>query len=94
MKSSNHHDKTRPVMPAFYMPAMWPLDLQNAIVDWIGAWFWRRRMRRLLAQDIEGRIRLGGARGVVAQGAGEPLRSIAQRRARWLRPQGGCNRPQ
>jgi hypothetical protein len=54
MKSSNHHDKTRPVMPEFYMPAMWPLDLQNAIVDWIGAWFWRRRMRRLLAQEHRG----------------------------------------
>ncbi|AXO62519.1 hypothetical protein SAMN03159511_0692 [Pseudomonas sp. NFACC19-2] len=86
MNSSSNRDKSRPAMPEFYMPAMWPLDLQNAIVDWIGAWFWRRRMRRLLAQDIEGRIRLGGARGVVEQGAGEPLRLIAQRRARWLRP--------
>ena len=44
-------------------------------------------MRRLLAQDMEGRIRLGSARGVVERGAGEPLRLIAQRRARWLRPQ-------
>lgn len=85
MNSSSKHDKPRPPMPEFYMPAMWPLDLQNAIVDWVGAWFWRRRMRRLLAQDIEGRIRLGSARGVVEQGAREPLRSIAQRRACWLR---------
>ena len=54
MKSSNHHDKPRPAMPDFYMPAMWPLDLQNAIVDWISAWFWRRRMRRLLAQATFG----------------------------------------
>lgn len=54
MKGSNRCDKPRPPMPEFYMPAMWPLDLQNAIVDWIGAWFWRRRMRRLLAQDTEG----------------------------------------
>lgn len=53
MNSSSNRDKSRPAMPEFYMPAMWPLDLQNAIVDWIGAWFWRRRMRRLLAQDIE-----------------------------------------
>lgn len=86
MNSSSKYDKSRPAMPEFYMPAMWPLDLQNAIVDWVGAWFWRRRMRRLLTQDIEGRIRLGGARGVVEQSAGEPLLLIAQRRARWLRP--------
>ncbi|MEO9333195.1 hypothetical protein [Ectopseudomonas guguanensis] len=87
MNSSSNRDKSRPAMPEFYMPAMWPLDLQNAIVDWICAWFWRRRMRRLLAQDIEGRIRLGSARGAVEQGADEPLRLIARRRARWLRPQ-------
>ena len=31
--------------------------------------------------------RQGSARGVVERGAGEPLRLIAQRRARWLRPQ-------
>ena len=87
MNSSSNRDRSRPAMPEFYMPAMWPLDLQNAIVDWICAWVWRRRMRRLLAQDMEGRIRLGSARGVVERGAGEPLRLIAQRRARWLRPQ-------
>ena len=86
MNGSSKHDKLGPSVPEFYMPAMWPLDLQNAIVDWVGAWFWRRRMRRLLAQDVEGTIRLGSARGVVAKGASEPLRLIAQRRARWLRP--------
>lgn len=85
MQGSSHGDKPRPPMPKFYMPAMWLLDLQSAIVDWIGAWCWRRRMRRLLAQDIEGRIRLGSARGVVEQGACSSLRLIAQRRARWLR---------
>lgn len=85
MKGSNECDKSRPAMPEFYMPAMWPLDLHNAIADWIGAWCWRRCMRRLLAQDAEGRIRLGSARGVVEQGASEPLRLIAQRRACWLR---------
>lgn len=85
MKTSKTLCRQRPDMPDFYMPAMWPLGLQNAVVDWLGAWCWRRRMRRLLAQDAEGRIRLGSARGVVEQGAGEPLRAIAQRRAYWLR---------
>lgn len=86
MNSSSKHDKSPSAMPEFYMPAMWPLDLQSVIVDWVGAWLWRRRMRRLLAQDLQGQIRLGSARGVVEQGAAEPLRLIAQRRARWLRP--------
>ncbi|HEY1026765.1 MAG TPA: hypothetical protein VGE28_03955 [Pseudomonas sp.] len=85
MKGSSHCDKSRPAMPEFYMPAMWPVGLHDAIADWVGAWFWRRRMRRLLAQDALGEIRLGGARAVVEQGAGEPLRLIAQRRACWLR---------
>ena len=35
MKGSNECDKSRPAMPEFYLPAMWPLDLQNAIADWI-----------------------------------------------------------
>ncbi|OEC33499.1 hypothetical protein SAMN05216600_104274 [Pseudomonas cuatrocienegasensis] len=87
MPRTQRDDRPRPPMPAFYMPAMWPLDLQNAIVDWLGAWWWRRRMRRLLRQDALGVIRLGSARGVVAQGASEPLRLIAQRRACWLRRQ-------
>jgi len=86
MNSSSKHDKSPSAMPEFYMPAMWPLDLQSAIADWVGAWLWRRRMRRLLAQDVQGQIRLGSARGVVERGADEPLRLIAQRRARWLRP--------
>lgn len=85
MKRVNNLDKSRSSMPDFYMPAMWPLDLQNALVDWLGAWWWRRRMRRLLAQDAQGLIRLGSARSVVEQGAVESLPVIAARRAVWLR---------
>lgn len=87
MPRTHRDDRPRPPMPAFYMPAMWPLDLQNAIVDWLGAWWWRRRMRRLLRQDELGLIRLGSARGVVVQGARTSLRLIAQRRARSLHRQ-------
>ena len=53
----------------FYMPAMWPMDLQNAIVDWLGAWRWRRQMRHLLQLEARGLARLGDARDAVSQGA-------------------------
>jgi hypothetical protein len=72
-------------MPEFYMPAMWPFDLQNAIVDWLSAWRWRRQMRKLLQQDAQGRVRLGSIRATVAQGAGESLRVIAARKNRLRR---------
>ncbi len=41
-------DPDRPVMPAFYMPAMWPVHLQQWLVDWFVAWRKRRLYRRLL----------------------------------------------
>lgn len=85
MNPRKPNNEPHPPMPQFYMPAMWPLDLQNAIVDWLGAWWWRRRMRSLLRQDMAGQIRLGSARGVVEQGACARLRVIAERRACWLR---------
>lgn len=82
MKNPNRRNDS---MPEFYMPAMWPLELHNAVADWLGAWWWRRRMRRLLSEDARGRIRLGSVRGVVEQGARQSLRLIAMRRAQWLR---------
>ncbi|WP_332827454.1 hypothetical protein [Ramlibacter sp.] len=65
----------------FYMPAMWPMDLQNAIVDWLAAWRWRRQMRHLLQLEARGLARLGDARDAVRQGAAAPLRDIAARNA-------------
>jgi len=41
-------DRARPEMPDFYMPAMWPIDLQQAVIDWFVAWRKRRLYRRLL----------------------------------------------
>jgi len=85
MKCPHHGHLPRSPRPDFYMPAMWPLDLQQAIAGWLAAWWWRRRMRRLLRQDALGQIRLGSVRGVVEQGAAQRLRLIAARRAQWLR---------
>jgi hypothetical protein len=66
-------------MPEFYMPAMWPFDLQNFIVDCWAAWRWRRQMRRLLQEEASGRARLGSARAAVAHGAQERLTVIVAR---------------
>ncbi len=41
-------DRARPAMPDFYMPAMWPIELQQAVIDWFVAWRKRRLYRRLL----------------------------------------------
>ena len=65
----------------FYMPAMWPMDLQHAIADWLAAWRWRRQMRSLLQLEARGLARLGDARDAVRQGAAAPLREIAARKA-------------
>jgi hypothetical protein len=65
----------------FYMPAMWPMDLQNAIVDWLSAWRWRRQMRHLLQLEARGLARLGNFRDAVKQGAAAPLREIAASKA-------------
>ncbi len=30
--------RPRPAMPDFYMPAMWPLDLQDKAIEWFKVW--------------------------------------------------------
>ena len=41
-------DRPRPAMPDFYMPAMWPFELQQMVIDWFVAWRKRRLYKRLL----------------------------------------------
>ena len=62
------------------MPA--PLGLLW-LLDRYFAWRWRRKMRRLLALDEIGQIRLGSARTQVENGAELSLAEIAARQARW-----------
>jgi len=72
--------QNKPVeMPAFYMPAMWPVGLQNLIIDTWAAWRWRQRMRRLVRDEEHGLARLGGARDAVRRGARERLPVIVAR---------------
>lgn len=40
--------RPRPAMPDFYMPAMWPLDLQEQAIEWFKVWRKRCLYRRLL----------------------------------------------
>jgi hypothetical protein len=51
-------NQERLAMPDFYMPAMWPVELQQALVDRFIAWRNRRLYRRLLRlSDRELRMR-------------------------------------
>lgn len=68
-------------VPYLYLPAMWPLGLQETLRDLFLAWRWRRRMRRLLRQEALGLVRLAGARDQVSEGAGMSVREIAARNA-------------
>ncbi len=74
----------------FYLPAMWPMGLQNTLVDWLAAWRWRRQMRHLLQLEARGLARLGDARDTVRQGAVAPLREIAARKAAGRRGSDRC----
>ena len=77
---TKHSD--RPVMPAFYMPAMWPVDLQHRLVDWFVAWRKRQLYRRLLRlTDWQLRQRdLSRAR--IREKADLPLRQVIAERRR------------
>ncbi|MDH1261916.1 hypothetical protein [Pseudomonas sp. GD03944] len=66
-------------VPAFYLPAMWPLGLQHRIADTWAAWRWRRGLRRLLQDEERGLARLGADRAAVERGAQEDLAVIAAR---------------
>ncbi|WP_415845455.1 hypothetical protein ACMYUJ_02030 [Stutzerimonas zhaodongensis] len=50
MKRSEQRSESesRPPLPDFYMPAMWPIELQEAAVEWFKVWRKRRLYRRLL----------------------------------------------
>lgn len=73
----------RPVMPKFYMPAMWPVELQQAVMDWLRAWRKRRVYQRLLRlSDRQLRLR-DLSRPRVMEKARVPLRQIvAEQRCR------------
>lgn len=65
-----------------------PAELMQWLADWCFAWRWRRKMRRLLALEELGQVRLGSVHPRVSAGARMPLRKIVARQAEWRRT--GC----
>lgn len=75
--------QSEPQMPDFYMPAMWPLDLQRSLHDWFSAWRQRRLYRQLLKLDDRELMSRDLDRRRLGEMAQAPLRQlVAQRRKR------------
>lgn len=75
--------QSEPQLPDFYMPAMWPLDLQRSLHGWFRAWRQRRLYRRLLKLDDRQLASRDLDRRRLGEMAQAPLRQlVAQRRKR------------
>lgn len=82
-KRSVADGQDRPAMPEFYMPAMWPVELQRLLTDWFAAWRKRRLYRRLLRLSDQQLRRRDLSRSQLVEKEGMPLRRIvAQQRCR------------
>ncbi|BFN27453.1 hypothetical protein PSCT_03126 [Pseudomonas sp. SCT] len=74
--------QAEPQVPDFYMPAMWPLDMQRSLHDWFCAWRQRRLYRQLLQLDDRELAARDLDRQRISAMADMPLRQrVAQRRA-------------
>ncbi|WAE63123.1 hypothetical protein OUY36_05970 [Stutzerimonas sp. R40042] len=67
-------------MPDFYMPAMWPLDLQRSLQDWFRAWRQRRLYRQLLKLDDRQLASRDLDRRRLGEMANTPLRQLVAKR--------------
>ena len=82
-RNTRVRQQSEPQLPDFYMPAMWPLDLQRSLHDWFRAWRQRRLYRRLLKLDDRQLASRDLDRRRLDEMAHAPLRQlIAQRRKR------------
>ncbi len=82
-KRSVADERDRPAMPAFYMPAMWPVELQQLLTDWFAAWRKRRLYRRLLRLSDQQLRRRDLSRSQLTEKERLSLRQIvAQQRCR------------
>ncbi|MDH2243489.1 hypothetical protein N5J70_16190 [Pseudomonas sp. GD03909] len=82
-RDTHVRQKSEAQMPDFYMPAIWPLDLQRNLQDWFRAWRQRRLYRRLLKLDDLQLASRDLDRRRLSEMAQAPLRQlVAQRRKR------------
>ena len=58
----------KPAMPEFFMPAMWPTELTEAIFERFRVWRRRRQFSRLLALDDDQLDDLGYKRNDILKG--------------------------
>lgn len=74
----------RPALPELYMPATWPIGLQQRIVDWFVAWRKRRLYQRLLRLTDRQLRQRDLSRARIVEKAERPLRQVIaeQRRQR------------
>lgn len=76
-------DRDRPAVPEFYMPAMWPVELQQLLTDWFVAWRKRRLYRCLLRLNDQQLDRRDLSRSQLLERERRPLRQIvAEQRCR------------
>ncbi|BES70363.1 hypothetical protein RE428_13810 [Marinobacter nanhaiticus D15-8W] len=76
-ETNRHPDTGRVQVPAFYMPAMPPIQLTEALDRWISHWLQRRKFRRLLNYDDQHLAVLGLKREDLAWAARQPLQTDA-----------------
>lgn len=77
---TNRHPETehaRKPVPEFYMPAMPPIQLTEALDRWIRHWLQRRKFRRLLNYDDQHLAVLGLKREDLTWAAGQPINTDA-----------------
>ena len=82
MEHSERQSKCKPIkperlaIPEFYMPAMWPIGIQQLLVDWFTAWRKRQLYRRLLRLSDRQLRRRDLSRPRIIEKAERPLRQI------------------
>ena len=74
----NEKQPDKSALPDFYMPAMPPLGLINAIENWFKAWGRRRRLLRLLDYDDHMLEDIGYTRDDLLWAAQQPLKVDAR----------------
>lgn len=85
-RDTHVRQQSEPQLPEFYMPAMWPLDLQRSLHDWFRAWRQRRLYRQLLKLDDRQLASRDLDRRRLREMANTPLRQLVAKRRKHRGP--------